>query len=254
MLELRCRHRSVTSQNQVKEETSARATRCRSSEIYSGLQVESNQNAFHEVQASTEKPGKPKALSVSHDSIQLEWTKPEQDVCNNIIASYTIFYRSNTDASDQWMQQEAKSAIEEATVLKLSENGIYLFKVRPELKNGHHGPESDESEPIQTDMIIPSKPGQPSTLNITHDSVELEWSKPEQGAHNVTSYSILYRSISDPSDQWMLHETKAVEGKATVMISHLSENSTYVFKVIGLSQLVENLVQRVMKVSQSRPR
>ena len=236
---LRCRHRNIVSLNQVKEETSAleeeasvRAVRCRSSEIYSGLLMESNQNAFIYHHVSTEKPGKPQASSVSHDSIQLEWTKPEQDDCNNI-ASYTIFYRSNTDASNQWMQQEAKSAIEEATVSKLSENGIYTFKVRPELKNGHHGPESDESEPIQTAMIIPSKPGQPIILNITHDSVELEWSKPEQGAHNVISYSILYHSSSDMSDTGtrVLHESKAIEGKVTATISDLSENSTYVFKV-----------------------
>ena len=29
------------------------------------------------------------------------------------------------------------------------------FKVRPELKNGQSGPESDESEPIQTAIVIP---------------------------------------------------------------------------------------------------
>ncbi len=318
---LRCR---------VKEETSARAARCRSSKSDSCLQMESNQNAFiclHKLQASTGKPGKPEAVSVSHDSIQLEWTKPEQDAHN--IASYTIIYRSNADPSDQWMQQEAttedatvaqlsenstysfkvrpelkngqpgpesdesnpihttmiipskpgqprtlnithdsiglewskpeqgahniasytifyrssidpshqwmqqrtNTAIEEATVSQLSKNGVYLFKVRPELKNGQHGSESDESKPMQTAMIIPSKPGQPRTLSITHDSIELEWSKPEQGAHNVTLYSILYRSTSDPSDQWIVHETKVVEGKTEATISQLSENNTYLFKI-----------------------
>jgi hypothetical protein len=195
--------------------------------------MESNQNAFiclHELQASTGKPGKPKAVSVSHDNIQLEWTEPEQDAHN--IASYTIFYRSNTDPSDQWMQQEA-TTIEDATVSQLSENNTYSFKVRPELNNGQPGPESDESEPIQTAMIIPSKPGQPRTLNITHDSIELEWSMPEQGTHNVTSYSILYRSTSNlsTSDQWIIHETKAVEGKTAVTISQLSESNTYIFKI-----------------------
>ena len=198
------------------------------SDIYRD-QVESNQDAsifYHELQASR-KPGKPKALSVSHDSIQLEWTKPEEGANN--IALYTVFYRIISDPSDQWMQLKAKTAVEKATVSQLLENGIYPFKVRPESKDGQQGPESDKSEPIQTTMIIPSKPGQPKALNITHDSTDLEWSKPEQGAHNVTSYTILYRSSSDPSDQWMVQETKTAEEKATVL--QLSEKSTYLFKV-----------------------
>ena len=50
------------------------------------------------------------------------------------------------------------------------------------------------SVPIAT---IPSQPGKPVATNVTHDSIQLEWTKPEQGAHNINSYTILYRLVSD---------------------------------------------------------
>ena len=224
------RDRDVTLVSQVEQEgTSADAARSTSDteRDYEG-HAESDQD-FQSPQ-STEanlKPGKPRALRVTCDSVELEWTKPEKGAHN--IASYTIFYRSTGDPSDQWIEQKTNTVEEKTTVLQLLENNAYLFKVRPELKNGECSPESDESEPTQTTITIPTKPDKPKALSITHDSVELEWSKPEQGAHNVTSYTIFYRSTSDPLDQWMLRQTETAEERA--IVSQLSEKSTYFFKI-----------------------
>ena len=172
------------------------------------------------------RPGKPQYSSVSHDSIQLEWTKPEQGA-HNIIA-YHIFYRSHNDPPDKWMEQKVESAKETVTISQLSERTIYSFKVRPECEDGF-GLESDISEPITTKMIIPSKPGKPIALSVNHNSVQLKWSKPQQSAHNITSYMIFYRSVTDPPDQWI--QLKSGTAEERYIVSLLSENTTYNFKI-----------------------
>ena len=168
-------------------------------------------------------PGKPKCSSVSHNSIQLEWTKPQQGTHN--ITAYRVFYRSHNDSSDQWIEQKVKGAKEITTVSNLLERTVYFFKVQPECIDGV-GLESDISEPITTKMIIPSKPGKPRASMVTNDSIELKWTKPEQGAHNVTSYSVLCSLTSKPADNWTEHTTKE-----RIIISQLRENATYCFEV-----------------------
>lgn len=173
------------------------------------------------------KPGKPRALNITHDSIQLEWTKPEKH--SNSITSYAIFYHSTHDPPYQWMIQRHVNNTEEiAVVSQLLENTTYRFQVQPEYEAGI-GLESDISDPIMTKRIIPSKPGKPRALKVTHQSIELEWSKPEQGADNVTCYSVLCHSASDPTDYWTVCEATTTEERATV--SQLRESTTYYFKI-----------------------
>ena len=174
------------------------------------------------------KPGKPKAMNITHDSIQLEWTKPQQGAHN--ITSYTICYRSTEDPPDHWIEHKHASTEDKWTQSELSEFTHYLFKVRPECDTSI-GLESDTSDPIQTKMIIPSKPGKPKILSVTHNHVELEWSKPEQGAHNITSYTVFYRSTTDdPHDEWRAHKDVTSE-KAILLVPQLSEKTTYHFKI-----------------------
>ena len=171
------------------------------------------------------KPGKPIATIVTHNSIQLDWTKPEQGAHN--ITSYTVFYHSTGDPPDTWSEHKAVTN-EKVLLPQLSENMIYYFKIRPECEAGV-GLESDISDPIQTKMVIPSKPGKPIATIVTHNSIQLDWTKPEQGAHNITSYVIFYHSVTDPPDQWIQLKTGISEEKFTV--SHLSESTSYSFKV-----------------------
>ena len=174
------------------------------------------------------KPGKPIASDITHDSVQIKWTKPEQGAHN--ISFYKIFYRSTNDPPDVWSEQLTSTAEESATISPLVERSTYLFKVSSEPKSGEPGLESGESEPIQTAMIIPSKPGRPTAVNVTHDSIKVEWTEPEQGAHNVAFYTVFYRSTSDPPDTWSKQKTKAAEIRATV--TDLLEKSTYLFKIM----------------------
>ena len=214
---------AVATCGQVREELSQIRT------VRSDTNAKDDNKKLHQLWLMTEnlKPGKPKILRVSCENVELEWTKPEQGAHN--ITSYTIFYRSTKDPPDRWMQQKTSNAEEKIILSQLSEGKTYLFKVRPESKSGESGPESDESEPIQTKIIIPSKPGKPIATNITHNTIELEWSKPEQGAHNVTSYAVFYCSDRGPDEQWIYHRKVGFVDKTT--LSNLSEKTTYYFKV-----------------------
>ena len=172
---------------------------------------------------SISQPSKPRATSITHDSVQLEWTKPKQGAHN---ISYTILYRSADDPPDQWIKWKAKTDEERVTVSQLSEKTVYYFKVQPESADGQTGLQSEVSEPVTTKVIVPSKPGKPRATNVTHNSIQLQWTKPEQGAHNI-SYTVLYRSTDDP--QWTEWTAKTYEERVTV--SQLSEKTVYYFKV-----------------------
>ena len=124
--------------------------------------------------------------------------EPKQGTHN--ITSNIVFYLSADDLPDQWNQKRVEAGTTCLTVNKLSEKTSYYFRVCSECKDGL-GPISDTSEPITTKMMLPSKPGKPRALTITENSIELEWTKPEYGAHNVTSYTVLYGSVADPPDE-----------------------------------------------------
>lgn len=195
------------------------------------------------------KPGKPRASQITHNSIELEWTKPEQGAHN--VTSYTILYHSTIDPMDTWSRSEHIVVSKEGMILtQLPDNTTYWFKIRPECESGF-GSESDISEPITTQMIIPGKPGKPKAMNITHDSIQLEWTKPQQGAHNITSYTICYRSTKSPPDHWIEHKHASTEEKWTQ--SELLEFTHYLFKVrpecatgIGLESDTSDPIQTKM--------
>ena len=169
------------------------------------------------------KPGKPKATSVTHNSIKLEWSKPDEGAHN--VSSYTVFYHSSKQRSKQCVKITNITS-ERFLVRKLSEKTTYSFKVQPVCEAGV-GPKSVVSEPIKTKEIIPSKPGTPEAMDITHNSIKLKWTKPERGAHNVISYVILYQSTKHPTDNWMEQETtELIEN-----VLHLSEKTSYCFKL-----------------------
>ena len=170
------------------------------------------------------KPGKPEPLNITHDSIQLSWTKPEKGA--ESIISYAILYRCQfNDPPNQWMEIRTEGFEEIIIVSQLIENTNYIFQVLPEYKEGF-GSASEVSYPIRTKIITPGKPGKPRPIKVTHDSIELEWTKPEQGAHNVTSYSVFYSSTSDPAKEY-----KVITSEERVLITQLQENATYCFKI-----------------------
>ena len=90
---------------------------------------------------------------------------------------------------------------------------------------------SKELELIKPEQDKPIKTKhKPRATDITSEGIEIEWTKPEQdSAQNVTSYTILYHSASDPDDQWNKKTVNGTEERVTV--SGLTENDIYYFKV-----------------------
>ena len=78
-----------------------------------------------------------------------------------------------------------------------------------------------------------SKPSKPKVTKITSDSIEIEWSKPLQGIQIVTSYTVFYRSVSDPPEKWKQHtvNVKSEQQLIRMTLSQLTEKTAFFFKV-----------------------
>ena len=92
-------------------------------------------------------PGKPKALKIAHDNVELTWTPPKANAKK--ITSYALLYRSSEDPPGQWNRQDTKQTIATAKVERLIPNTTYNFKVCALCKEST-GPESEISDPIAT--------------------------------------------------------------------------------------------------------
>ena len=87
--------------------------------------------------------------------------------------------------------------------------------------------ESEGSDQIKTKNFSP--PGKPYAGEVTHDSIQLKWNEPEDGAEVVKFYKINYRSTQDKPGQWsMLSTTSPLE---CFTITGLQQQSAYVFQV-----------------------
>ena len=107
-------------------------------------------------------PGKLVCSSISHDTIELKWNKPEHGAHN--ITTYLVFYHSHNDPPDRWIEQKVKGPKETAIVSNLTEKTIYSFKVQAECL----GSVSYTSEPVLTKMTIPSQPDKPRAVAKCH--------------------------------------------------------------------------------------
>ena len=116
-------------------------------------------------------PGKPRSMKIGDTYVQLQWTKPVENVEH--VEYYVVFYCSLDERTRKWKKYD-NSASEEITVTGLTPDTRYSFKVQANSKSVS-GKESVTSNVIQTLVPIPSKPGQPEAVSITHNSVNLKW-------------------------------------------------------------------------------
>ena len=93
-------------------------------------------------------PGKPKCSSITHDSIQLTWSKPQYGSKN--IQSYTVLYHQEGDSPDQWKEQNSDS--EFTTLSKLKAETIYHVKIRAQCEIGM-SLDGERSDPIKTEKL-----------------------------------------------------------------------------------------------------
>lgn len=171
-------------------------------------------------------PGKPIVSSIMYHSVELKWIKPER---TNDITAYIIFYRTLTnETKSEWNKRNCDSIIENTVMGGLKETTMYEFKVQAKYSDGS-AVESEVSEPVTTKKIIPGKPGKPIACNITQSSILIRWLEPESGTHNLTGYTVYYRSINDPPDEWREQTTSKYQESITIY--GLEGKTLHYFKV-----------------------
>ncbi|CAF0821513.1 unnamed protein product [Rotaria sordida] len=97
----------------------------------------------------------------------------------------------------------------------------------------------------QLDFQIPSKPGKPYSINITSDSISLEWTKPERGFNSINKYKVLYciDGNNQEDNKWNEVTTDTLIEKKT--ISNLAVNTLYVFKIQSITIVGDSLISDV---------
>ena len=172
-------------------------------------------------------PGQPEAVSVTHNSVNLKWAKPAQ--YPQYVMSYYVYYRSQEKQSKEWSLLIVTGEKENVEVTSLSPKTTYLFKVQAISKSGP-SKMSDISMPVCTSTPVPSQPGQPQPVDITHNKITITWAKPQENAEHVQNYVIQYIPLNTFNNYWW----KTVKTKSAVeelIVGELEPNTSYIFKV-----------------------
>lgn len=228
-------------------------------------------------------PGKPSAATVTHNSITLEWTIPEnrdktcfpyhiQAKFQNGVQAYTINYRSINDPPT-WLSHTTKNPAQQCEISNLNPETKYVFKVTA-LTSTESSQVSEVSNEIQTkpqpnptetdcikkspvhetkcalsdlqesskESSVPSEstnhtdtkvslscPGKPHATCVTHNSIQLKWDKPQNGADEKDAlYTLYVHSDKDPQNKW---STCSTTNDDSFLVESLQQNTTYIFKV-----------------------
>ena len=170
-----------------------------------------------------DKPSKPQASNVTYNSLQLTWEKPKRGA--ELVQSYTITFHSPDGTP---IQSSTVSKPQEcADLFQLTPKTTYIFTVRAESAAGS-SPESDPSDLIETPLPI-SQPGKPCATEITHNSIELTWDEPVHGADTVKGYTIFFRTVDEPDDNWNSYRLSSPIGRYS--LTRLEQKTVYFFKV-----------------------
>ena len=171
-----------------------------------------------------DEPGVPHTSSKTHNSLQLSWAEPKYG--SDSVLSYKLSYRSVDDPPDQWSTHTSSSEECGLALTKLTPGSLYHFKVTAESAVGS-SPESRVGE----ERLPPDQPGKPETTKKFHNSLQLKWAKPKHGASIIGSYTIYYRSVDDPPDQW----STQTSNEECAVLTKLTPGSLYDFKVTAES-------------------
>ena len=152
------------------------------------------------------RPGKPQVCRIQPNAITLRWEESQKTACvDDSVQYYIIHYASRSTSKDNngityWNIVETSDTTAMITVDDIIDNLPYLFKVVAVGKCGI-SKESEESDVITIKDHIPSKPGKPTVLASSRDSITITWDVPQCNAHLVTQYIVkcfLHGSSKDP--------------------------------------------------------
>lgn len=99
----------------------------------------------------------------------------------------------------------------------------------------------------------PGQPCKPKESNVTHDSIQLVWGKPEYGAQNVEFYTVSYtHTPTDPLDQWKSQATEGVQ--EALEVSGLAPKVVYYFQVRSECSVGVSMYSEVSDPIETKPR
>ena len=171
-------------------------------------------------------PGQPKAVSTTHNSVNLKWTKPTQ--YPEYVMQYCVYYHSQEEKA--WSIRQVTGVKENITVDGLSPKTTYLFTVQAQNRTGS-SERSEVSAPICTLTPVPSQPGQPRSVNISYDKVTITWAKPKLHAEHVQNYKIQYIPITNTSSTTWWTTVNTESAVEELVVCGLEVNTSYIFKV-----------------------
>ena len=189
------------------------------SELSVGSSLKSTLN---EVCLPPDQPGKPEIIGMTHNSLQLKWSKPKHG--SDIVQSYTISYCCSVDNPPyQWSRQTCSE--EYAMLTKLIPGSVYWFKV---FANSRASP-SPASE-VSEVRLPPDQPGKPVASDTTYNSVRLKWTKPKHGAETVQAYSISCQAVDN-----QCYSINTTSNHEHVTVTNLTPKTVYTFKIRAVS-------------------
>ncbi len=135
-------------------------------------------------------PSAPTGLSASNitnDSVTLNWTK------SSGATSYEVRYNANPVIFNDWLDV---GDVASYTFTGLTADRSYTFNLRAKNANGVSSNVNASANTLDGPNKAPSTPTGPSTSNITHSSVTLNWTK----SSGATSYEVLVREFGEEDD------------------------------------------------------
>ena len=174
------------------------------------------------------RPGKPIATKVTHNSVELNWSGPESH-----IKYYLVSYRQADEPSSYWQTLKTQDARHIIKVSGLAAKTMYCFKVCTECEAGH-GPESEVNQITTRPLPIPSHPGKPNAVDVSHCTIKVNWSHPQHGAENVKCYTVSYCKTNGSTEHWQ--ETQTSDAIVSLTVGFLDAKTKYRFKVRAESE------------------
>ena len=176
-------------------------------------------------------PGKPYAISKTHNSIQLTWKEPVHGA--ESVRFYAVYSKKyavaqSAGSSKDWKKHQFSDNNYSVCIETLAPKQSYVFKVVAESITGS-SPDSELSDPIET--LLPP-PGIPYATDITYENLLIKWEKPKYQGVRIQKFSLFYRSDQHP-DKW---DTLTTDGDVNhLFFSDVSPKTSYIFKVVAVT-------------------
>ena len=168
-----------------------------------------------------------------HDSVLLKVDKPNK--YSELVDSYAVFYSNcKESSSEQWPTYQKKFTTTQMHLTNLIPATQYSFEVVAVCKTNVSSQRSD-AVTVQLLTPIPGEPGKPCaySINISDDSVTLQWSEPKLHAQFVKNYEI-FNFIVDRTAQTVQEQTVKSTSEGT-WISTPDFKTIYKFMVKDVS-------------------